>query len=77
MTNKTTEPQFVICLKNEDYLASLELRKIYQSIPDEKTAKRSLIRVIDESGEDYLYPKDYLASIKLAKDVKAAVLSAA
>lgn len=77
MKNKTTEPQFVICLKNEDYLASLELRKIYQVVADEKAATRHMIRVIDESGEDYLYPADYFASIKLPKEVKAALLSAA
>jgi hypothetical protein len=77
MNKKDSQPQFVICLKNEDYPASLELRKIYQVIVDEKAAKHNLIRVIDESGEDYLYPVAYFASIKLPKEVKAALLSAA
>jgi hypothetical protein len=77
MNKNDSQPQFVICLKNEDYVASLELRKVYQVIVDEKAAKHNLIRVIDESGEDYLYPKDYFASIKLPKEVKAALLSAA
>lgn len=77
MKNSKTEPQFVICLKNEDYLASLELRKLYQIIADEKAAKHSMIRVLDESGEDYLYPAAYFAALELPKEVKEALLSAA
>lgn len=55
---KKTTPQFVICVKNED-CEDLELRKIYQTLPDEAAAEDGYIRVIDESGEDYLYPQDY------------------
>lgn len=77
MNKKESETEFVICLKNEAYPASLELRKIYQVVPDEKAATHNLIRVIDESGEDYLYPEDYFASIKLPQKLKAALLSAA
>ncbi|HIE48091.1 TPA: hypothetical protein EYP84_04285 [Candidatus Bipolaricaulota bacterium] len=51
--------KLLICVKNEGYLASLELRKIYQVIPDARAAEHRLIRVVDESGEDYLYPADY------------------
>jgi len=53
------ETQFVICIGNEGYPASLELRKIYQVIPDKAASRLRQIRVIDESGQDYLYPKDY------------------
>ncbi len=49
---------FVICIDNEDYPASLEVRKIYRVIPDEAAAKAGQFRVVDESGEDYLYPRD-------------------
>ncbi len=58
-------PQFVVCIKNDKYPASLEVRKIYKSLPDASAAKHQLIRVIDESGEDYLYPADYFVPIKL------------
>lgn len=58
---------FVICINNAGYPASLELRKIYQIAPDEQAGKRGLIRVIDESDEDYLYPEEYFVSIELPK----------
>jgi hypothetical protein len=57
---KRTEPRFIVCVKNKDYAASLELRKLYQVVSDEAAAKLHQIRVIDESGEDYLYPERIL-----------------
>lgn len=62
---KKKEQQFAVCVKNEDYPASLEVRKIYEVIPDEKAAKHRLIRIVDESGEDYLYPDDYFVPIEI------------
>jgi hypothetical protein len=56
---KGTDSQFVVCVKNRGYGASLELRKLYQVVADETAAKLRQIRVIDESGEDYLYPEEY------------------
>jgi hypothetical protein len=56
--SEKTTPQFVICIENED-CEDLELRRIYQTLPDEAAAEDGYIRVIDESGEDYLYPQDY------------------
>jgi len=73
---KRSEPQFVICVRNRDYGASLELRKLYQLIPDEQAAKRHQVRVIDESGEDYLYPEDFFAPVRLPQSVGKAVLRA-
>jgi hypothetical protein len=70
----SVEHQFVICVKNDDYPASLELWKVYRVMPDEKAAQDQLIRVIDESGEDYLYDEDYFAPIKLPKAVEEAFL---
>ena len=67
----------VICLKNNGYEVSLERRKIYVSIPDESAAKHRLLRVIDESGEDYLFPTSFFASIDLPKPIRRAVLTAA
>jgi len=59
LTNMKREAQFVICIGNKSYPASLESRKIYQIIPDKVAARLHQIRVIDESGEEYLYAEDY------------------
>ena len=73
----TASHQLVICVKNEDYPASLEKRKIYEAIPDNAAKKHGQIRVIDESGEDYLYPQDYFIPVSLPKNVEEAVIKAA
>jgi hypothetical protein len=56
---------FAVCVKNKSYAASLELRKLYQVVADETAAKVQQIRVIDESGEDYLYPAEYFVPVQL------------
>jgi hypothetical protein len=73
-TRKTIGPRFAICVDNSEYPASLELRKIYRVLPDEDAAKDGDIRVIDESGEDYLYPADYFVVIEVPRET-ARVLS--
>jgi len=57
--------RYLLCVENEGYPASLEVRKIYQAIADPGAAKHGLVHVIDESGEDYLYSKDCFVSIPL------------
>lgn len=57
--------RFVVCVANEGYAASLETRKIYRAMPDTKAARLGLVRVVDESGEDYLYPKDNFELLEL------------
>jgi len=69
MKEKNSRTQFVVCVKNDDYTASLEVRKIYRVIPDDGGAKHQLVRVVDESGEDYLYPVDYFGSIELPESI--------
>jgi hypothetical protein len=69
--------QLVVCVNNEGYPASLERRKIYVALSDTSAEKRGLLRVIDESGEDYLYPKACFRPIALPQAVKKAVLAAA
>jgi hypothetical protein len=69
MTATNIKPQLVICLKNDGHAASLEIRKVYQVLPDAQAAKHQLLRVIDESGEDYLYPADFFAPIRLRQAV--------
>jgi hypothetical protein len=77
MRQHKTETRFVVCVKNDKYPASLELRKIYQTLPDAGATKHQLIRVIDESGEDYLYPVDYFVPIRLpVLAIKALALAA-
>lgn len=76
MTRRKSEPRFVICIRNED-CEDLEPRKLYQVLPDEKAAEDGYLRVVDESGEDYLYPQDYFISIELPQVVEKALLSAA
>jgi hypothetical protein len=72
---KKPSNMFVVCLKNEGYEVSLELRKIYQALPDADAAKHRQVRVIDESGDDYLYPASYFAPIELPEPVRKAVLA--
>ena len=75
--NRTTARQLVVCIENDGYPASLEKRKIYVALRDDVAAKHGLTRVVDESGEDYLYPKSFFRLIELPQTVKRAVLAAA
>jgi hypothetical protein len=74
---KQQSKQLVVCVSNEGYPASLEKRKIYLALRDTTADKRGLIRVVDESGDDYLYPKTFFRSIALPQAIKKAVLAAA
>ena len=69
--------RLVVCLRNDGYAASLEKRKIYVCIADESAAKHGLTRVVDESGEDYLYPEDLFVAIELSPALRRAVMEAA
>jgi hypothetical protein len=68
---------FVICIDNTEYPAALEVRKIYQVIPDEQASVHHLLRIIDESGEDYLYPEALFIHISLPPNVEYAIFRAA
>lgn len=65
MATTKGNPQFVVCINNEGYQASLEPRKIYQVVPDKEAQSHKMIRVIDESGEDYLFPASFFSPISL------------
>ena len=69
--------RLVICLNNDGYEASLERRKIYVALPDPRAEKLGQIRVIDESGEDYLYDKAAFREVSLPQSIRRAVLMAA
>lgn len=70
-------PQFVVCISSADYPASLELHKIYRALPDDDAAADGDIRVVDESGEDYLYPAEYFVAIVVPHEVAASLLKTA
>lgn len=72
-----SDQTFVICVNNSDYPASLERWKVYRALLDEKAETRSLVRVIDESGEDYLYSAKDFVAIKLPSNVESAMLALA
>ena len=74
---KPQAKQLVVCVSNEGYLASLEKRKIYVALRDADAEKHGLLRIVDESGEDYLFPKAFFRSIALPQAVRKAVLAAA
>jgi hypothetical protein len=68
--------KLVICLDNAGYEVSLERRKIYISIPDPQAERLGQIRIIDESGEDYLYPEKNFVPADLPRSTRRAVLQA-
>ena len=67
------EKEYVVCTENSGYEASLEIRKIYEVLPDREANAHGLIRVIDESGEDYLFPGRYFVPISLPSHVEEAL----
>jgi hypothetical protein len=70
-------PNFVICIDNDEYPASLERRKLYEVVHDAEAESLGQLRVKDESGEDYLYPKELFVSVDLPTSTEKAVISAA
>ena len=68
--NNGTEKRFAICIDNSGYPAALELHKVYAVLPDERAAEDDFLRVIDESGEDYLYSAKRFVSVELPQRVK-------
>ena len=67
MKTSRNQRRYVLCVENTGYPTSLEIRKIYRTLSDAVAARRGLARVIDESGEDYLYPKDYFVPIEVPR----------
>jgi hypothetical protein len=67
----------VVCINNEGYSVSLERRKLYVTMPDAEAATHGQLRVIDESGEDYLYPQEFFVAVELPQSLRRRVLQAA
>jgi hypothetical protein len=74
---KSPSKQFVVCVRNDGYSVSLEKRKIYVALRDAVAEAHGQLRVIDESGDDYLDPKVFFRSIALPQSLKKAVMAAA
>jgi hypothetical protein len=68
--------ELMICIKNSGYEASLELRKVYVVLPEGAAANRKMLRVIDESGEDYLYPANFFRPLDVTASTRRAVMAA-
>jgi len=69
------ERKFALCIRNEE-CEDLELHKVYQILPDEQAAKDAYLRIVDESGEDYLYPESYFIPVRLPQKVQESLLVA-
>ena len=67
------ETSYVVCLENSGYAASLEVRKIYSRLCDDRAEADGFLRVVDESGEDYLYPSRFFGPISVPEDVEEAL----
>ena len=72
MKNNQKKILFVLCIENKD-CDDLEKRKIYQVMQDDKAAEEGYLRIVDESGEDYLYPESYFISVELPRKVQNAL----
>lgn len=77
MSRRQSSPGYAVCVDNAHYPASLELNKIYRVLIDRQAAREGDLRVIDESGEDYLYPAAWFVPIKPPPRVKASILATA
>jgi hypothetical protein len=73
MKRRKATPRFAICIKNAEFPVSLELHKIYRVLPDEEAERDEDLRVVDESGEDYLYPAGYFVLVDLPPNVEVAL----
>ncbi|MCP4991632.1 MAG: hypothetical protein GY928_37905 [Colwellia sp.] len=72
---KTLKRRFALCINNTDYEASLIVKKVYEIIPDDEAAKDDFMRIIDESGEDYLYHMSYFLLVEFSDEVEKALMA--
>ena len=76
MSTATTDTRYGVCVRNEE-CEDLEIRKVYQILPDKEAARDGYVRIVDESGEDYLYPEAYFVLVRLPQRAQHAVLATA
>jgi hypothetical protein len=68
-----TKTRYVVCVRNTGYPASLEVRKIYRALADRSAEQHGLLRIVDESGEDYLYPEKLFVAVELPQSLRSAL----
>ncbi len=76
MSRRSKGARFAVCIRNQGYKAALECRKIYRVVPDATAERHLLLRVVDESGEDYLYPQTFFVPIEVPRAVEKALVLA-
>jgi len=76
MAKSKTATRFMLCVNNEAYPVSLELRKVYKTIPDASANEKGFVRIVDESGEDYLFPERCFVPIELPQAARKAFVAA-
>lgn len=76
MNAKNSTKRYVICVRNDDYEVDLALGKVYRVIPDRVGQARGFVRIVDESGEDYLYPNSFFLPIPVSKTIQKALAKA-
>lgn len=74
MKTDTSELCFAICVKNDGYVDDLNVRTVYQILPDESAARSDYVRVVDETGEDYLYPATYFVLVEVPPEAAKTLL---
>ena len=77
MGTEDTQPRFAVCIKNAGHPDDLHVRTVYQVLPDDSAARSNYIRVIDETGEDYLYPAEYFVFVEVPSEAAKSLLRAA
>jgi len=74
MADYDNQAKFALCVRNDD-CEDLELRKVYRILPDDRAAEEGYVRVVDESGEDYLYPASYFVGLTLPREAQAVLVA--
>jgi hypothetical protein len=74
MKDQNKKLRFVICINNGGYEDDLKVRTVYQVLPDESAAKSNYLRIVDETGEDYLYPAEYFILIEIPQEAEELLL---
>ena len=74
MEHTETRPRFVVCINDGGYVDDLKVRMVYQVLPDESAARSHYLRIVDETGEDYLYPASYFVPIEVPEEAEPVLL---
>lgn len=77
MEHTAVRPRFVVCINDGGYEDDLKVRMVYQVLPDESAARSHYLRIVDETGEDYLYPASYFVPIEVPEEAEQVLLPTA